>query len=132
MAEELRNEAQRSNGGGRIMIGVDLEEKEAGGVDEAVGWEGFFVEVEGPRRGREGCGIEGRERKFVQRRMERREEQSWEQYKCRESDERVTQTLFRRRMERSEKWIFSMELSNFDLVVRESHYQDNSLWTKGG
>lgn len=62
MAEELRNEAQRSNGGGRIMIGVDLEEKEAGGVDESVGWEGFFVEVEGPRRGREGCGIEGRER----------------------------------------------------------------------
>lgn len=79
MAEELRNEAQRSNGGGRIVIGVDLEEKEAGGVDESVGWEGFFVEVEGPRRGREGCGIEGRERKFVQRRMERREEQSWEQ-----------------------------------------------------
>ena len=61
MAEELRNEAQRSNGGGRIMIGVDLEEKEAGGVDESVGWEGFLVEVEGPRRGREGCGIEGRE-----------------------------------------------------------------------
>ena len=72
------------------------------------------------------------EREFVQRRMERREEQSWEQYKWRESDERVTQTLFRRRMERSEKWIFSMELSNFDLVVKESHYQDNSLWTKGG
>lgn len=57
MAEELRNEAQRSNGGGRIVVGVDLEEKKAGGVDESVGWEGFFVEVKGPRRGREGCGM---------------------------------------------------------------------------
>lgn len=76
MAEELRNEAQRSNGGGRIVGGVDLEEKETGGVDESVGWEGFFVEVKSPRRGREGCGIEGREKGVVQRRMERREEQS--------------------------------------------------------
>ena len=132
MAEELRNEAQRSNGGGRIVVGVDLEEKEAGGVDESVGWEGFFVEVKGPRRGRKGCGSEGREKGVVQRRMERREEQSWAQYKWRESDERVTHTLFRRRIGRSEKWIFSMELSNLDLVVTESVYQDDSLWTKGG
>ena len=134
MADELRKESQRSNRGGgvtvsvtvSVTVGVDLEEKETGGVDESVGWEGLLVEVKRPRRGREGCGDEERKNR-LQRRRERREEQSWEQYKWRERDERVTHTLSRRRIVRSEKWIFSIELSNFDLAVKERDYRNKSL-----